>query len=83
MPALLKKYGKHIGYVLFTLLAIAYFSFLTFPYDALKDRYLTQQIQGVPYRVSIDEIRATPFLWIRASGVDVSPAKTGEAPVLK
>ena len=83
MRALLKKYGKYLGYVLFTLLAIAYFSFLTFPYDVLKDRYLAQQTRGLPYQVTIDEIRATPFLWIRASGVDVSPAKKDEVSILK
>jgi|GEM_PF-1653277 len=83
MRALLKKYGKYIGYVLFTLLAIVYFAFLTFPYDAVKDRYLAQQTQGMPYRVAIEKIRATPFLWIRASGIDVGPAKENEDPVLK
>jgi type II secretion system protein N len=83
MRALLKKYGKYIGYALFTLFAIVYFSFLTFPYDALKDRYLGQQLREVPYRVSIDKIRATPFLWIRATGIDVSPAKQDSGSVLK
>ena len=83
MRALLKKYGKYIGYVLFTLLMIVYFSFLTFPYDAVKDRYLAQQTQGMPYKVSIDKIRATPFLWIRATGVDVSQVKKDPVSVLK
>lgn len=83
MRALLKKYGKYIGYALFTLLMIVYFSFLTFPYDVVKDRYLAQQTQGMPYRVSIDKIRATPFLWIRATGLDVSQAEKGQASVLK
>ena len=62
---------------------IVYFSFLTFPYDAVKDRYLAQQTQGMPYRVSIDKIRATPFLWIRATGLDVSQAKKDPVSVLK
>ena len=83
MRALLKKYGKYIGYTLFTLLMIVYFLFLTFPYDLVKDRYLAQQTQGMPYRVSIDKVRATPFLWIRATGVDVSQAKKDQVSVLK
>lgn len=83
MRALLKKYGKYIGYGLFTLLMIVYFSFLTFPYDVVKDRYLVQQTQGLPYRVSIEKIRATPFLWIRASGIDVSQAEKEPTSVLK
>jgi len=83
MRALLKKYGKYIGYGLFTLLAIVYFSFLTFPYEVVKDRYLVQLTRGLPYRVSIEKIRATPFLWIRASGIDVSQAEKEQASVLK
>lgn len=83
MRALLKKYGKYVGYGLFTLLAIVYFSILTFPYDIVKDRYLAQQTRGLPYRVSIEKIRATPFLWIRASGIEVSPAEKEQASVLK
>jgi type II secretion system protein N len=83
MRALLKKHGKYIGYALFTLLMIVYFFFLTFPYDAVKDRYLGQLTQGIPYRLSIDKIRATPFLWIRATGVDVSQAKKDPVSVLK
>jgi type II secretion system protein N len=83
MRALFKKYGKYVGYGLFTLIAIAYFSFLTFPYDALKDRYLGEQTRGLPYQVSIQKIRATPFLWIRASGIDVSPVKKPGVSVLK
>ena len=83
MRALLKKYGKYVGYVLFTLLMIVYFLFLTFPYDAVKDRYLAQQTQGMPYRVSIDKIRATPFLWILATGVDVSETEKDPISVLK
>ena len=83
MSALLKKYGKYVGYGLFTLLTIVYFSFLTFPYDAVKDRYLAEQTRGLPFRVSIEKIRATPFLWVRASGVDVSRAKKDQASVLK
>ncbi len=83
MRALLKKYGKYVGYGVFTLLMIVYFSFLTFPYDAVKDRYLAEQTRGLPFRVSIEKIRATPFLWIRASGVDVSQAKKDQASVLK
>ena len=83
MRTLLKKYGKYVGYVLFTLLMIVYFSFLTFPYEAVKDRYLGEQTQGMPYRVSIDKIRATPFLWIRATGVDVSQAKKDPISLLK
>lgn len=84
MRAQLRKYGKYIGYGLFTLLFILYFSFLTFPYDQIKDRYLAQQTQGLPYEVSIDNIEATPFLWIRATGVDLIQAKQNErASVLK
>jgi type II secretion system protein N len=82
MRALLKKYGRYIGYALFSLLLIVYFSFLTFPYDAVKERYLAQQTEGMPYRVSINKIRATPFLWIRASGIDVTEVESEQASVL-
>jgi type II secretion system protein N len=83
MRTLLNKYGKYVGYVLFTLLMIVYFLFFTFPYDLVKDRYLAQQTQATPYRVSIDKIRATPFLWIRATGVDVTQVKKSQGSVLK
>ncbi len=83
MRSLLKKYGKYVGYGLFTLLMILYFSFLTFPYNALKDRYLAQQTARLPYQLAIESIRATPLLWIRASGVDVIQARQGHASVLK
>lgn len=74
----IQKYGKYAGYGLFTLLLIFYFSFLTFPYDEIKDRYIAQQTQGLPYEVSIENIRATPFLWIRATGVDLIRANQKE-----
>lgn len=83
MPTLLKKYGRYIGYALFTVLMTLYFSVLTFPYDALKDRYLARQTPGLPFRVSIESIRATPLLWIRASGIDVTHLGNPDAPVLK
>ncbi len=83
MRSLLKKYGKYAGYALFTLLMIVYFLFLTFPYDAVKDRYLAQQTAGLPYHVSIRNIRATPLLWIRASGVDLARAGNSHASILK
>jgi type II secretion system protein N len=83
MRTLLKKYGRYIGYALFTVLMTLYFSVLTFPYDALKDRVLARQIQGFSFRVSIESIRATPLLWIRASGIDVTPVGNPESPVLK
>ena len=83
MRAQLKKYGKYVGYGLFTLLMIVYFSFLTFPYDVIKDWYLAQQTRGLPYQISIEKIRATPFLWIRASGIDVSQAEKEQTSVLK
>ena len=78
MRAQIQRYGKYGGYGLFTLLLILYFSFLTFPYDELKDRYIAQQLQGLPYEVSIDSLRATPFLWIRATGVDLIQSKQNE-----
>jgi type II secretion system protein N len=80
---LLNKYGRYVGYALFTVLMTLYFSVLTFPYDALKDRYLARQIQGLPFRISIESIRATPLLWIRASGIDVTQAGNPEVSVLK
>jgi type II secretion system protein N len=84
MRALLREYGKYAGYGLFTLLATLYFSFLTFPYDSVKDRYIPRWTQGVPYQVSIEKIRATPLLWIRATGIQVIPDKNqDQAPVLK
>lgn len=78
MGTLIQKYGKYAGYGLFTLLLILYFSFLTFPFDELKDKYIAQQMQGLPYEVSIESIRATPFLWIRATGVDLIQANEKE-----
>jgi type II secretion system protein N len=75
MRAQLRRYGKYAGYGLFTLLATLYFAFLTFPYDSVKDRYLPRWTQGLPYQVSIENVRATPFLWIRATGIQVIPDK--------
>lgn len=73
-----QKSGKIAGYVLLTLLLTLYFSVLTFPYDALKDRYLLERIQGLPFRVSVDSLRATPLLWIRATGIHVLSSKKEE-----
>lgn len=82
MRALFKKYGRYAGYGLFTLVMTLYFLFLTFPYETVKDRYLARQMQGLPFRISIESVRATPLLWIRASGIDVTrPGEEGE-PVL-
>ena len=79
-----QRFGEYAGYALIALLLILYFMFLTFPYDAVKDRYVERQTKGLPYRVSIDKIRATPFLWIRATGIHVLQAKPQEqASVLK
>jgi type II secretion system protein N len=75
----LGKIGKYAGYGLFTLLMILYFSVLTFPYDSIKDRYLARGTQGLPYRVSVDSLQATPLLWIRAEGIEILPDK-GEKP---
>jgi len=75
MRAQLRKYGKYAGYGLFTLLATLYFSFLTFPYDSVKDRYVPRWTKGLPYQVSIENVRATPLLWIRATGIQVIPDK--------
>jgi len=80
MRALLRRYGKYAGYGLFTLLAILYFSFLTFPYDSVKDRYVPGWTQGLPYKVSIEKIKATPLLWIRATGIQVIPDRNEEQP---
>ena len=71
MRSLFQKYGKVAGYVLLTLLLTLYFSVLTFPYDTLKDRYLLEGTQGLPFRVSVESLRATPLLWIRATGIQV------------
>ncbi len=83
MASLFKKYGKYLGYGLFTLVMMVYFSFLCFPYDQVKDRYLAQQTRGIPYKVTIDKVRATPFFWVRATGVGVTTAKKDKASVLK
>ncbi len=78
-----RKYGRYAGYGLFTLVMILYFTVLTFPYDVLKDRYLARQTQGMPYRVTVESIRATPFLWIRASGIDVTREKKEKTSLVK
>ena len=84
MRTLLRKYGKYAGYCLFALLAILYCSVLTFPYDSVKYRYVPGWTQGLPYQVSIEKIRATPLLWIRATGIQVIPDKDkDQASVLK
>jgi type II secretion system protein N len=79
MASIFKTYGKYAGYALFTLFMFVYFSFLTFPYDLVKDRYIARFTRGLPLQVSIDSVRATPFLWIRASGVDVSQTRKNRA----
>ena len=79
MRAQFQRFGKYFGYGLFTLLATLYFGFLTFPYDGVKDRYLSARMQGLPFRISVDSIEATPFLWIRATGIQVIPYKQEEA----
>lgn len=83
MREFFRKYRGYVGYGLFTLVMILYFAVLTFPYDTLRDRYLGEQIQGLPYRVTVESIRATPFLWIRATGIDVTQDKTEKTSLLK
>ena len=69
MRAMLKTVGKYAGYVVLTLVLFFYFVFLTFPYPALKDRYLPQWNQRLPCRISVREIQPTPLLWLLSKHV--------------
>ncbi len=79
----LKRFGRYAGYGLFTLFLILYFAFLTFPYEVVQERYLREGIPGLPWKVTVERLEATPLLWIRASGIRVlSRAKDPRKPLL-
>ena len=71
MPGKMKTFGKYAGYVILGIVLTLYFMFLTFPYESLKDHFLPQLEKSLPYKVIINQIRATPLLWIQISGIRI------------
>ena len=67
----MKTFGKYAGYVILGLVLTLYFMFLTFPYESMKDRFLPQWEENLPYKILIHQIRATPLLWMQLSGVRI------------
>ncbi len=65
----LKVLGYGAGAVLLTL----YFMFVTFPFEVVQDRLLAMVSGQVGRPLTAAEIRATPLLWVRLSGVRVGP----------
>ena len=65
MKGKMKKILQYAGYGVLTLLLTVYFMFLTFPFSEVKDRILPRLEAGLPFRITVDEIRATPFLGLR------------------
>ncbi len=72
MPGKMRIFGKYAGYSLFALLLFIYFSVLTFPFDVLKDRLLSEYADRLPFRIFIEKIQATPFLWLQCSGIEIT-----------
>ncbi len=82
--ATLKGLGKYAGYVVLTLVLTVYFMILTFPYDSLQARLLPRLEQTLPYKISVNKIEATPFLWLRLADVEiVEKAKPLSPPFLE
>jgi len=77
-----KTIWKYIGYVLLTLVLIVYFFLLTFPIEALKDHYLSRSAGRLPYRIAVEHIRTTPFLWVNCSGLEISGKSKNASPPL-
>jgi len=69
--ARLKGFGKYAGYVVLMLLLTVYFMILTFPYDSLKARLWPSLERTLPCKISVNEIEATPLLWLRLSDVQI------------
>jgi len=73
---------KYAGYVLLTAVLTLYFFFLTFPFEALKDHFLSQSSGRLPYHIAMEHIGATPFLWVKCSGLEISDKANKSLPPL-
>jgi type II secretion system protein N len=73
------KIFQYAGYGVLTLLLTVYFMFLTFPFSQVKDRILPRIEAGLPFRIAVDEIRATPFLGLRLTEIQLFP-RSGPGP---
>ena len=82
MQGKMKSVSKVTAYVVLTVVLTLYFMFLTFPYEFLKDRFLPQWEESLPYKVFIRQIQATPLLWVRLSGVKIFQEQQGTTPFL-
>jgi len=75
-PSLWKRI---VGYAAFSLVSLFAMFFVTFPYDALKDR-VRMEADNAGYFLRIGRM-GPGFFSVRASDVEVSKKATGDAPV--
>ncbi len=68
---------RYAGYGFLTLFLTLYFMFLTFPFSEISDRILPRLEAGLPFRITVEEIRSTPLLWLELVDLQAFP-KTGE-----
>ncbi len=73
-----KLWQKVIGYAAFTIVAVIITFFLTFPYDALKDR-LRVEAERSGYAVRIGSM-GPGFFTVRAKNVEISKVSTNDVP---
>ncbi len=57
--------ARYAAYVVGTLLLTLYFMFLTFPFGRIQDRVLPRIEAGLPLRLTVEDVRASPLLWLR------------------
>lgn len=73
----LVRVAKWVGYPLFYLFCLGLFAYFTFPYDALKDRLISeyeldQRAHGGDQRLSIDHLTSYWFTGAEATGVKLT-----------
>jgi|YNPNPStandDraft_1061719.scaffolds.fasta_scaffold01467_10 type II secretion system protein N len=61
----------YAGYAALALVMTLYIAVVTFPFEQVKDQVLPSLVRGMPFSLDLEELRATPFLSIRASGVRI------------
>jgi len=74
---------RYAAYGVVTLLLTVYFMFLTFPFSKLQSRLLPRLEAALSLRITVQEIRASPLLWLTLLDVQVFPQTGERTPLLE
>src|SRR5262245_886327 len=74
---------KYLGYVAFFLLMFVFGLYLTFPWDAAKDRLLDLASRSSGMTISAQELRPNWITGVTATNVKITPAGAKEPIVLE